>query len=74
MTSKFTRLTHKTAIQLHLVAESCTICSGIRTNDLITRLPGHWDCQNPRGSGGMVPHLLNLCTSGEWPGERSASL
>jgi hypothetical protein len=22
----------------------------------------------------MVPHLLNLCTSGEWPGERSASL
>jgi len=24
---KFTRLTHKIAIQLHLVAESCTICN-----------------------------------------------
>jgi hypothetical protein len=27
MTAKLTRLTHKIAIQLHLVAESCTICS-----------------------------------------------
>jgi hypothetical protein len=27
MEAKFTRLTHKIAIQLHLVAESCTICS-----------------------------------------------
>jgi hypothetical protein len=27
MATKLTRLTHKTAIQLHLVAESCTICS-----------------------------------------------
>jgi hypothetical protein len=27
MTAKLTRLTHKVAIQLHLVAESCTICS-----------------------------------------------
>jgi hypothetical protein len=27
MTAKLTRLTHKMAIQLHLVAESCTICS-----------------------------------------------
>jgi len=27
MASKLTRLTHKTVIQLHLVAESCTICS-----------------------------------------------
>jgi hypothetical protein len=25
--AKLTRLTHKIAIQLHLVAESCTICS-----------------------------------------------
>jgi len=25
---KLTRLIHKTAIQLHVVAESCTICSG----------------------------------------------
>jgi hypothetical protein len=27
MASKLTRLTHKIAIQLHLVAESCTVCS-----------------------------------------------
>jgi hypothetical protein len=27
MVAKITRLTHKIAIQLHLVAESCTICS-----------------------------------------------
>jgi len=27
MAAKFTRLTHKIAIQLHLVAESCNICS-----------------------------------------------
>jgi len=26
MTAKLTSLTHKIAIQLHLVAESCTIC------------------------------------------------
>jgi hypothetical protein len=27
MVAKLTRLTHKIAIQLHIVAESCTICS-----------------------------------------------
>jgi len=27
MTAKFTRLTHKIAIQLHLMAVSCTTCS-----------------------------------------------
>jgi hypothetical protein len=27
MVAKLTRLTHKIAIKLHLVAESCTICS-----------------------------------------------
>jgi hypothetical protein len=27
MVTKLTRLAHKIAIQLHLVAESCTICS-----------------------------------------------
>jgi hypothetical protein len=27
MAAKLARLTHKIAIQLHLVAESCTICS-----------------------------------------------
>jgi hypothetical protein len=27
MAAKFTRLTHKIAVQLHLVAEICTICN-----------------------------------------------
>jgi len=27
MTAKLTRLTHKIATQLHLMAEGCTICS-----------------------------------------------
>jgi hypothetical protein len=27
MAEKLTRLTHKIAIQMHLVAENCTICS-----------------------------------------------
>jgi hypothetical protein len=27
MAAKLIRLTHKIAIQLHLVAESCTVCS-----------------------------------------------
>jgi hypothetical protein len=27
MAAKLTRLTHKIAIQLHLMADSCTICS-----------------------------------------------
>jgi hypothetical protein len=27
MAAKLTRLTHKTMIQLHLMAQSCTICS-----------------------------------------------
>jgi hypothetical protein len=27
MAAKLTRLTHKIAMQLHLVAENCTICS-----------------------------------------------
>jgi hypothetical protein len=31
MAAKLTRLTHKIAIQLHLVAESCTICSSRST-------------------------------------------
>jgi len=29
MAAKLTRLTHKIAMQLHLLAESCTICSSL---------------------------------------------
>jgi hypothetical protein len=37
MAAKLTRLTHKIAIQLHLVAESCTICSS-RSKRLVRKL------------------------------------
>jgi hypothetical protein len=37
MTAKFSRLTHKTAIQLHLVAETCIICSS-RSRRLVRKL------------------------------------
>jgi hypothetical protein len=37
MAAKLTRLTHKIAIQLHLVAESCTICSS-RSRRLVRKL------------------------------------
>jgi hypothetical protein len=37
MAEKLTRLTHKIAIQLHLVAESCTICSS-RSRRLVRKL------------------------------------
>jgi hypothetical protein len=37
MAAKLTRLTHKIAIQLRLVAESCTICSS-RSRRLVRKL------------------------------------
>jgi hypothetical protein len=37
MDAKLTRMTHKIAIQLHLVAESCTICSS-RTRRPVLKL------------------------------------
>jgi hypothetical protein len=37
MAAKLTTLTHKIAIQLHLVAESCTICSS-RAKRLVWKL------------------------------------
>jgi hypothetical protein len=37
MAAKLTRLTHKIAIQLHLVPESCTICSS-RSRRLVRKL------------------------------------
>jgi hypothetical protein len=40
MATKLTRLTHKIAIQLHLVAESCTICSS-RSRRPDRKLPVH---------------------------------
>jgi hypothetical protein len=40
MAEKLTKLTHKIAIQLHLVAESCTICSS-RSRRPILKLFGY---------------------------------
>jgi hypothetical protein len=37
MVAKLTRLTHKIAIQLHLVADSCTICSS-HSRQLVKKL------------------------------------
>jgi hypothetical protein len=37
MAAKLTRLTHKIAIQLHLVAENCTICSS-RSRQAVRKL------------------------------------
>jgi hypothetical protein len=37
MAAKLTRLTHNIAIQLHLVAESCTICSS-RSRRLVRKI------------------------------------
>jgi hypothetical protein len=37
MAAKLTRLTHKITIQLHIVAESCTICSS-RSRRLVWKL------------------------------------
>jgi hypothetical protein len=38
MAAKLTRLTHKIVIQLHLVAESCTICSSRSRHPIRKRL------------------------------------
>jgi len=41
MTSKLTKLTHKIAIQLHLVAESCTICNSLSRRPVRKLLDKH---------------------------------
>jgi hypothetical protein len=50
MAAELTRLTHKIAMQLHLVAESCTICSS----------GSSYVC----GRVGTAPRILNFGT--EW--------
>jgi hypothetical protein len=52
MAAKLTRLTHKIAIKLHLVAESCTICSS-RSRRPVRKLldtPAYYLCINTRGA------------------------
>jgi len=47
MAAKLTGVTHKIAIQLHLVAESCTICSSRSTWPVRKRLdtPSYMDIE-----------------------------
>jgi len=56
MVAKLTRLTHKIAIQLHLMAEGCTICS-TRSRRPVRKLldtpacteGGGWPCKRTVG-------------------------
>jgi hypothetical protein len=56
MEAKFTRLTHKIATQLHLVAESCTICSS-HSRRAVRKL-----CIYPRNLDQMPVCKTALCT------------
>jgi hypothetical protein len=49
MAAKLTRLTHKIAIQLYLVAERCTICSSRSRRPVLKLLatPSYVDCNQP---------------------------
>jgi hypothetical protein len=59
MAEKLTRLTHKIAVQLHLVAEICTICSS-RSRWPVRKLldtPSYLTC---------YPHILMAMTEGKF--------
>jgi len=49
MAAKFTRLTHKVAIQLHPVVESCTICSSRSRRPV-------WKLLDTPSYDGKLPH------------------
>jgi hypothetical protein len=51
MAVKLTRLNHKVAIQLHLVAESCTICSSRSRRPVRKLLDTLWYASYPRSTG-----------------------
>jgi hypothetical protein len=56
MAAKLTRLTHRIAIQLHLVAESCTICSSRSRWPVRKLLDTPTYSQLPSISGGRLLH------------------
>jgi hypothetical protein len=82
MAAKFTRMTHKIAIQLHLMAESCTICSSrsmrpvrklLDTPSYLTmkvELPlcqtKHHAMKTCWGSGSIGPRIPNFGTRWNW--------
>jgi hypothetical protein len=57
MEAKLTRLTHKIAIQLHLVAESCTICSS-RSGRPVLKLLDTPSYKGVRCSGGTFGYTF----------------
>jgi hypothetical protein len=59
ITAKFTRLAHKIAIQLHLVAEKCTICSS-RSRRAVRKLL-------------VTPSYVHYCTHQNFDEVHSAS-
>jgi hypothetical protein len=77
MAAKFTRLTHKIAIQLHLVAESYTICSSrsrrpVRKLSFLTSTPSgdEWSASRPgRFTVGDRDHGTHWL--GSWMGSRA---
>jgi hypothetical protein len=52
MAAKLTRLTHKIAIQLHLVVDSCTICSFVPGGQSGNFWIHPRICSNKSGGGG----------------------
>jgi hypothetical protein len=63
MAEKLTRLTHKTAIQLHLVAGSCTICSS-RSRWLVRKLldtPSYVGTHLATAKLQLVHRLMSSC-------------
>jgi hypothetical protein len=60
MAANLTRLTHKIVIQLHLVAESCTICSS-RSRQPVRKLldTPPYIIVHKRASKGKVVSVLN---------------
>jgi hypothetical protein len=68
MAAKLTRLTHRIAIQLHLVAESCTICSSSSRRPIRKFLftPSYADCNPPNkcyfflSSDGFLEVLISV--------------
>jgi hypothetical protein len=74
MAVKFTRLTHKIAIQLHLVAENFTICSSHSRRPVRKRLGTPSDIsfnwapryEDLRGNRGIAPCILKLSIRWRW--------
>jgi hypothetical protein len=72
MAAKLTRLNHKIAIQLHLVAESYTICSSRSGRPVRKLLDTHSYCSGWKFSGNWVRSRV-YSSWGEWSGSEKRS-